>query len=695
LPANRYLNRELSWLSFNRRVLDEAIDAENPLLERLKFLSIFESNLDEFYMVRVSGLIEQFESGILEETPDGLTPTQQLELIAKTAKPMRNFAGAVYQNTIRPELEKAGISIRSYKELGEKRKRELSTFFHREIFPLCTPIVLHPAPRFPFISNRSLNLVIELSDTKGDLRLARIKVPTVVPRAVKFSGRGNEFVLLEEIIAANLASFFPGIEILGCHLFRVMRDADVEIRELEAADLITSIEETIRLRRFGDPVMLEVQAGIPDHIKKLLMQMMALDENDVFTIDGLMGLSVFDELYKLDKPRLRFNPFVPNMPDALSHANTLFEAVQASDVLIHLPFDSFRCVEEFVGSVTNDPDTIGIKQTLYRVGAESPIVENLLEGAALGKQVAVMVELKARFDESNNLVWARALERAGVHVSFGFQDLKTHCKLCLVVRREAGHMKMYAHIGTGNYNPTTARQYTDLGLFTTDPAICQDISEMFNYLTGFSKQTHYRKLLVAPLNLREGLVKRIRREAKLKKEGRIIFKLNALVDPEVIDALYHASMEGVKIDLLCRGVCCLKPAIPELSETIRVVSVVGRFLEHSRIYYFGNNGNADILIGSADCMRRNMDRRIEVLAPVEDPRLKELVKTRVLDVYLRDTVKAWQLHSGGDYVRRTGEKRFDAQAYLMKHPLTKDLFASRTHRGEPMPKEEDAEPTKV
>ncbi len=673
----RYLNRELSWLQFNRRVLEEASNASNPLLERLRFLSIFESNLDEFYMVRVSGLIEQFESGVLEETPDGLTPNEQLRIIAETALPLRRRAGQTFEDSLRPELERAGIVLRRYEELGDKRRRELSSFFSREVFPLCTPIILHPSPSVPFISSRSLNLAVELSGQMSDIRLARIKVPTVIPRAVKLSGRGNEFVLLEEIIAANLPALFPGVNIVGSHLFRVIRDADVEIRELEAADLITSIEDAIRLRRFGDPVLLECRTDMPKAIRHQLMTMLALDDQDVFTVDGLIGMSVFDELYKLDKPRLRFPPYVPNMPDQLSGTKNLFETISGSDVLVHHPFDSFRCVEEFVASATRDPETIGIKQTLYRVGTESPIVESLAEAATEGKQVAAMVELKARFDESNNLVWARALERAGVHVTYGFYEMKTHCKLCLLVRREAGHSKMYAHVGTGNYNPTTARQYTDLGLFTDDPEICQDISELFNYLTGYSKQTVYRKLLVAPLNLREGLVKRIRKEARHKREGRIIFKLNHLVDPEVIEALYSASGAGVKIDLLCRGVCCLRPGVPDMSENIRVYSLVGRFLEHSRVYYFANDGQPEVMIGSADCMRRNLDRRIEVLVPIEDPVLKTLIKSRILDIYLRDTVKTWELGSDGAYSRRTGDKSFDAQSYLMEHPLTREIFSSR------------------
>ncbi len=678
LGTSRYLNRELSWLQFNKRVLEEAANSSNPLLERLKFLAIFESNLDEFYMVRVSGLIEQFESGVLEVSPDGLTPNEQLKIISDAAQPLRRKGSEVFEHQVRPGLEKAGISIRTYAQLTDRQKAELHTYFASEVFPLCTPIILHPSPSVPFISNRSLNIAVELSDAGSDVRLARVKVPTVLPRLVKLSKKRHEYVLLEEVIMNNLQSLFPGISIQGSHLFRVLRDADVEIRELEAADLISSIEETIRLRRFGDPVLVECQASMPKHVRKLLMSMLDLDEDDVMSFDGLMGMEVFWELSRIDKPALRFPPFLPYMAEQISTASGLFEAISKSDVLVHQPYDSFRSVEEFVSSAVRDPDVIGVKQTLYRVGAESPIVESLLDAAEAGKQVAAMVELKARFDESNNLVWARALERAGVHVSYGFSDLKTHCKLCLVVRRERGVIRSYAHVGTGNYNPATARLYTDIGLFTCDAAITQDISELFNYLTGFSKQTKYRKLLVAPLNLREGILERIQREVQLKKEGRIIFKLNALVDPEVIDALYAASNAGVKIDLIVRGVCCLRPGTAGMSENIRVMSIVGRFLEHSRVYYFGNNGSADVLIGSADAMRRNLDRRIEVLCPVEDPQLVSHLKDRVLDVCLKDNVKAWDLLGDGSYLRRThkkGEPVFDSQTYFMANPSTREFFS--------------------
>jgi polyphosphate kinase len=668
-------------------VLEEAANPDNPLLERIKFLAIFESNLDEFYMVRVSGLIEQYESGLLELSPDGLTPDEQLKLIAEIAGPLRRRANTVYREQIAPGLADAGIRILTYAQLTEKQKRHLSSYFAKEVFPLCTPIILHPAPSVPFISSRSLNIAVELSDSPSDVRLARIKVPEGVPRAVRLRKSRHEYVLLEEIISQNLSAFFYGVTVKGAHLFRLIRDADVEIRELEAADLITIIEETIRLRRFGDPVLLEVASNMPDSVKKTLMEIHRLEEDDVMTVDGMMGMDFFWEISNIDKPHLKFPPHVPYLADALASSKALFDAVSQQDVLVHLPYDSFRPVEEFVGSAYKDPDVLGIKQTLYRVGSESPLVESLLTAAESGKQVATMVELKARFDESNNLEWARALERAGVHVTYGFPDMKTHCKLCLVVRREHGGLHMYTHIGTGNYNPATARLYTDLGLFTDDDAIVQDVLELFNYLTGFSKQTHYRKLLVAPVNLREGILNRIKREiAHHKKDGkgRIIWKLNALVDPEVVEALYVASQAGVKVDLIVRGVCCIRPGVKGLSENIRSCSIVGRFLEHSRIYYFRNGGTPDVLIGSADAMRRNLDRRIEVLVPVEDPRLIEYIHDRILEISMKDTVRAWELLSDGTYARRkcSEGKPFDSQNWFMSHPATRELFpAAPAHFG--------------
>jgi polyphosphate kinase len=674
----------MSWLEFNRRVLAEAANPDNPLLERARFLAIFESNLDEFYMVRVSGLIEQFESDILDISPDGLTPYEQLERISDTVRPLRQEAAQIVEQLF-PLLQKAGVQIVPYSQLSDKQRSDLESYFEREVFSLCTPIVLNPAMTVPFISNRSLNLAVEVADG-DDVRLARVKVPPVVPRTVRLGGRKHDYVLLEDVIANNLQSLFRGVEIRGSYLFRMIRDADIEIRELEAADLISSIEETLRLRRFGDPVLLEHQVTMPAHIRKQLMALHKLDESDVLEVDGMLGLDAFWELARIDRPSLRFQPHLPHLAEPLATSKGIFETVAKRDVLVHHPFDSFRTVEEFVAAASRDPDVVGIKQTLYRVGKESPVVESLLDAAEAGKQVAVMVELKARFDESNNLVWAKALERAGVHVSYGFAEMKTHCKLCLIVRRERGGIRSYAHVGTGNYNPVTARQYTDLGLFTSDPEITQDISELFNYLTGFSKQSKFRKLLVAPLHLREEIIERIERETLLAREtgrGRIVFKVNSLVDPEVIDALYLASEAGVEIDLIVRGVCCLRPGVAGLSERIRVVSVVGRFLEHSRIYYFGNGRKPDVLIGSADAMRRNLDRRIEVLVPVEEPALVRHLHDQVIEPYLRDTVKAWQSDADGHYVRRQapeGEKPFDAQSWLMEHPGTKALYESGERR---------------
>lgn len=670
---SRYLNREISWLQFNRRVLEEAANPANPLIERLKFLAIFESNLDEFYMVRVSGLIEQFESGELDTSPDGLTPNGQLLEIARTALPQRQRAGRVLSDDLAPLMEASGIYVRRYADLSHKRKRALDAQFAAEIFPLTTPLVLYPAPSVPFISNRSMNLAVLVSDG-AEPRLARVKIPEGVARFIRLGRRRYEYVLVEDLIAHNLQSLFPGVEILGAWPFRVIRDADVETRAIEAADVLASIEETLRLRRFGAPVLLQFAADMPQEVRSRLANLLELDETDLFPIDGMLGFEAFWELARIDKPSLRFPPFVPHAYEALS-GPALYETIRQGDVLVHHPYDSFRSVEEFVSSAAKDPAVAGIKGTLYRVGKESPLVESLLEAAESGKQVAASVELRARFDESNNLGWARALERAGVHVTFGLPDLKTHSKLFLTVRREGAAIRRYAHIGTGNYNPSTARLYTDLGLFTDDEAICQDISELFNYLTGFSKHTTYRKLLVAPVNLRQGILERIRRETRLKKEGHILFKLNALVDPEVIDALYTAHAAGVEIKLIVRGVCCLRPGVPGLSEGIRVLSVVGRLLEHSRVYWFGHAGKPDVLIGSADLMRRNLDRRIETLVPIEEPKIQAYLYDNVLIPSLRDNVRAWDLHPDGTYHRhKDGEKPFDSQSYLLNHPAAPETM---------------------
>jgi polyphosphate kinase len=672
----RYLNRELSWLEFNRRVLAEALNPKNPPLERCRFLSIFEANLDEFYMVRVSGLIEQVEGGVVEPSPDGLSPQEQLARIAELVPPMRKTASQVWATELKPALEEHGVEVLSWAELTTRRHGELRRWFEREVFPVCTPLVLDPAPSVPFISNRSLNLAVLVEDGGERPKLARVKIPTVLPRLVRVGRRGHVFVLLEDVIRTHLDHLFPDVPIAAAARFRVVRDADVEIRELEAGDLVDLIEETIRRRRFGEAVRLDVGEETTTDVRDRLAALLELDPEDVYRVEGILGLDVLGELADLSIPAARWPTHKPHAAEAICRRDELFATVRRGDVLVHHPFDSFKSVEAMVEAAASDPAVIGIKQTLYRVGAKSPIVEALLEAVEEGKQVAVMVELKARFDESNNLEWARALERAGAHVTYGFPELKTHAKLCLVVRREAGGIRTYAHIGTGNYNPSTARLYTDLGLFTCDPDVTQDILELFNFLTGVSRQKEYRRLLVAPVNLREGLLERIERERDHAKEGRparLILKLNALTDPELIDALYEAAAAGAETDLVVRGICCLRPGVPGLSERIRVRSVVGRFLEHSRIYWFENGGTPEVLIGSADLMGRNLDRRVETLVPITHPSLLRHVREGILQPYLDDTANAWTMAADGSYRRvepARGAAPFSAQEWLIAHAST-------------------------
>ncbi|MBL8059903.1 MAG: polyphosphate kinase 1 [Chthonomonas sp.] len=681
--SDRYINREFSWIQFNRRVLAEAENKDNPLLERLRFLAIFESNLDEFYMVRVSGLIEQVEGGVMTLTPDGLTPADQLAMIAEIVEPLRQEAAELWTHQLLPEMERVGIELRTWKDLSDRQQTRLAEYFRTDIFPLCTPILVYPTQGVPFISNLSLNLAVLLRDGVDGVKLARVKIPTGTPRAIAVEKGQRQFILLEDLIQANLQTFFSGVEILGSYRFRVIRDADVEIKELEAPDLRSAIEQSLFERRMGDPVLMEVEAGTPPEILEILKELLVLEEDDVLEVKGLLGMDVLHQLAKIDEPALRYPTFAPYVAEPLNHTNTLFEAIAHEDVLVHHPFDSFLSVEKFVAAAAHDPAVLGIKQTLYRVGAQSPIVESLLEAAEAGKQVAVLVELKARFDESNNLAWARELERKGVHVSYGFPDMKVHCKLCSVVRREGGRLKTYAHVGTGNYNPVTARLYTDLGLFTADPDITQDINEVFNYLTGFSKQTEYRELLVAPHTLRDQVIERIEREAQHHSQtgnGRIIIKLNALVDPETIDALYAASQVGVEIDLIVRGACCLRPGVAGMSERIRVRSVVGRFLEHSRVYFFGNGDSSEALIGSSDLMRRNLDRRIEVLVPIKNKTLISLLRNKLLETYLSDNTNSWIEQPNGEYERvapKPNEQNQSAQAALMKMPFTRLQFEAR------------------
>ncbi len=670
-----FANRELSWLAFNRRVLEEAKNPRHPLLERAKFASIYESNLDEFFMVRVSGLKEQIDSGVVDRTPDGMTPQEEFEAIRASVIPEIVEHKRYVLEELLPDLAAAGIRIVNYRDLPLSQRRTLKRYFDEEVFPVCTPLGLDPGHPFPLISNLSLNLAVTLRDPEGERRFARVKVPNVLPRLVEVPGsaRGGgptTFVWLEQLLRANLRRLFPGMRLVEVHAFRVIRDADIEIQELEAADLLETIRATVSRRRFGEVIALQVEPTMPARIKTLLMENLRLDPEDVYTVEGPLGMSDLMELYRINRPDLKDEPFVARTPTQLRGASDIFAVLQQGDVLLHHPYDSFTSVVEFIEAAAKDPKVLAIKQTLYRVGRQSRIVEALREAAARGKQVAVLVELKARFDEENNIEWARALERAGVHVTYGLVGLKTHCKLALVVREDRGGLRRYVHIGTGNYNPATARLYTDMGLLTSNPEIGADASDVFNYLTGYSRQTQYRKLLVAPVNLRQGLQERIEREIAIhrsKGNGRLIFKMNSLVDPRLIETLYAASQAGVQVDLVVRGICCLRAGIPGLSERIRVISIVGRFLEHSRVFYFNNDGAPEIFIGSADLMPRNLDHRVEVLAPVEsDPLKAELLG--ILQTYLSDNVQARDLGPDGVYRRRSpdGDVVIDAQRILIE-----------------------------
>lgn len=670
-----YFNRELSWIEFNSRVLDEALDPTQPLLERLKFLAIFSTNLDEFFMVRISGLQEQLETNPQLLSPDGLTPATQLRLISERLRNLIDLQMMCLRKQILPGLEQHGIRLIRYGELTEGQRRDLRNLFNERIFPVLTPLSVDPSHPFPYISNISLNLgilVIPENPRAGEEpRFARLKVPPNVPRLIPVEGEGDGFALLEEVIAAHIETLFPGMRIQECQPFRITRDADLEIEEDEAGDLLKTVEQQLRQRRFGFGVRLEVAAGMSPQMVKLLCDSLDLGEPDVYTIDGLLNIPDLMALTKLDFPALKDPPFTPLMPPVFQSSEGLFDAIRQQDILLHHPYDSFAPVVEFVRCAARDPNVLAIKQTLYRVGKDSPIVEALIEAAENGKQVAVLVELKARFDEENNILWARRLEKAGVHVVYGLVGLKTHAKVALVVRQEKSALRRYVHLGTGNYNPVTSRIYTDLGLFTADPDFGADASDLFNYLTGYSQQNRYRKLLVAPVSLRKSLTEMIRREILHHQAGRpagITAKLNGLTDGVIIEELYAASREGVPISLIVRGVCCLRPGRPGKSETIRVGSIVGRFLEHSRIYRFLNGGQEEVYLGSADLMNRNLDRRVEVVFPIEAADLKERIVREALELALRDNVKMRWLQSDGTYRRPhpTDERPFNVQEHLLE-----------------------------
>ncbi len=674
-----YINRELSLLEFNQRVLTEAQDESNPVLERAKFLAIYSSNMDEFFMVRVAGLMQQVAAGITDVPADGLTPTEQLVAIRKKVRANLKAAHRCYRN-IRLQLAEAGVYIHNYNNLAKSQQQGINEYFKNEIFPVLTPLAFDPGRPFPHISSLSLNLAVLVRNPEsGTEYFARIKVPSTLSRLVPVkrlrgdTPRTYHFVWLEDLIAHNLPDLFPGHEILEAHQFRITRNADMEIEGNEADDLLEAIEATVRRRRFGFVVRFTIASDMPDHVRELLAKNLNVGPEDTYESKGPLGLSGLMSLMKIDRPDLKDPPYTSIIPPRLRQLDNrqeIFKVIREGDILLHHPYDSFVPVVDFLRAAARDPNVVAIKQTLYRAGTNSPVVDALLEATEYGKQVSALVELKARFDEESNISWAKTLERAGVHVVYGFMSLKTHTKICLVVRRESGGIRRYVHLSTGNYNAVTANVYTDLGLFTCKPEFGADASDLFNALTGYSNKEDYQKFLVAPFNLRKRFAALIDREIKWAKKGvpaRLIFKMNSLIDSPFIRQLYQASMAGVKIDLLARGICGLRPGIPNLSDNIRVKSVVGRYLEHSRIYYFHNGGNPDIYLGSADLMPRNLDRRIETLFPIEDPSLKqELIE--ILDISLADNVNARLLRTDGSYEQLSPdkhEKPRDSQVELM------------------------------
>ena len=651
------VNRELSQLRFFSRVLEEAQDETVPLLERIKFLSILGSIMSEFFMVRVAGLKQQIAAGIAERSPDGLTAGEQLAAIRPMVVQLMEESRACFRQVL-TGLDKSGLHVVDYEALSEDQKARARKYFESIVFPVLTPLGYDPSRPFPFISNMSLNLAVIIRDEDDTERFARVKVPSTLPRLVPVSSADQEvhLVWLEQVVAAYLVELFPGMEIVESHPFRVTRDAEIAIQELEAEDLLETVERFVRRRRFGSVVRLVIDRHMPDYIQSILRKNLQLEPEDVYEVDLPLAMSSLGCLFGYDRPDLKDPPFVPVDPVGLEdvEGTPIFEAIRRQDILLHHPYESFEPVVEFLETAARDPDVLAIKQTLYRVGSNSPVVSALLEAAANGKQVAVLVELKARFDEESNIEWARALEREGVHVIYGLLGLKTHSKIALVVRKEGAGIRRYVHLSTGNYNAVTATQYTDIGFFTSREDFGADASDLFNYLTGYSKLREYRKLVVAPLNLRERLESLIRREIEhvgRGERGHLIFKINALVDKKMVQLLYQASQAGVRIELLTRGICCLRPGIPGISENISVTSIVGRFLEHSRVYYFHNGGAPECYLGSADLMPRNLDRRVEVLFPIEDPALIDRLRCEILDTYLRDNVKARVMQPDGTYER--------------------------------------------
>lgn len=681
------LNRELSWLEFNRRVLEEALDERTPLLERLKFLSIFSTNLDEFFMIRASGLKEHVSQGIQKLSHDGMLPAEQLREIHLRLRPMIVEQMACLREEILPALAESGIKVCPYRELNQAERERVDTYFLKNIFPVLTPQAVDISHPFPYVSNLSLNLGLyvepdknldhgKLSHLYNESRFVRLKLPPNISRMIPLNEEGTKFTLLGELVAANITHLFPNMLPEQPFLFRVTRDADIEIREDEAGDLLRTMEDELyHQKRFSFPVRLEVASSMPEEMTDYLSKAIGLTETDVYRIDGILNVPDLMPLYSIDRPDLKDQPIAYSFPAALRQKENIFEILKKQDVLLHHPYTAYNAVTDFIDAAAEDEDVRAIKICLYRTGKNSPIVRSLIKAARNGKQVAALVELKARFDEENNIEWARRLESEGVHVIYGVRGLKTHSKVTLVIRRENEELRRYVHIATGNYNPTTSKIYTDLGLLTADQEIGEDATDLFNFLTGYSYQTEYRQLLVAPINLRERMLAMIDRETAHKqngKEARIIVKINSLTDDKIVRALYRASQAGVKIDLIVRGICVLRPGIEGLSESIRVRSVVGRFLEHSRIFYFSNGGAEEIYIGSADWMHRNLDRRVEAAVAIKNRKLAQYLKEEVLGAYLQDNVNTRILNPDGSYELLTSESEesaFDSQMYFVGQEL--------------------------
>lgn len=675
-----FFNRELSWIEFNQRVLEEAVDKKNPLLERIKFTSIFSTNLDEFFMIRVSGLKRQVKSGINEVSSDGYTAKDQRDEIYHLLCPSVKEQYRIFNEELVPGLAENDIHFFKYDELKENEKEKLEKYFDNEVFPVLTPIALDNVHPFPNLVNRTIALAIKLTDPDVETfedKISVLQVPMNFPRFHQISkDSGFNYVLLEDIIKANADKLFPGMKIKESYAFRITRNADLELEEEEADDLLTLIAEEVKKRRLGIIVRFEVEDDIPDDIFNHLVNDLSLVKNEIYKLNGPLNLGDLMYLYDIDKRNLKYEGYAPRITSSFRDEENIFKAIRKRDIFIHHPFYSFSSVSEYIAQAAEDQNVFAIKLTLYRTSGDSPIIKSLIDAAENGKQVTAIVELKARFDEENNIIWARALENAGVHVVYGIAGLKTHCKMALVVRREDKTMKRYLHLSTGNYNPITAKIYTDFGLFTCDEDFCTDASNLFNYLTGYSKFTTYKKLIVAPFSMRKSIIRMIDEEVQYHKEfgnGYILFKMNSLVDDKTIMKLYNASSEGVKIDLIVRGICRLKPNIPGLSDNINVYSIVGRFLEHSRAYFFNHNGNPIIYTGSADIMERNFDRRVEILYPIEDKGIKQDI-SEILNIYLKDNEKCRVLANDGKYYRKPeGEESINAQEFLVAKVKKKSL----------------------